>query len=136
EAACERALTASASERESRFTRMRDVLSKTSWEATAQAMSLLLDKAAAPKVAPTPAPPMVAPAVSTGATPPVVVIGAGPTGLSAAYHLGPNSLLLERNGRVGGWCRSIQKDGFTFDFAGHIMFSNDPYVHEMYELLL
>jgi len=24
----------------------------------------------------------------------------------------------------------------TFDWASHIMFSNDPYVHEMYQLLL
>ncbi|HKG33279.1 MAG TPA: FAD-dependent oxidoreductase [Gemmatimonadales bacterium] len=68
--------------------------------------------------------------------PPVVVIGAGPTGLSAAYHLGRNSILLEQADRVGGWCRSIEDNGFTFDMAGHIMFSNDPYVHEMYQLLL
>ena len=67
---------------------------------------------------------------------PVVVIGAGPTGLSAAYHLGEDALLLEQNDRVGGWCRSIEDGGFTFDYAGHIMFSNDPYVHELYEMLL
>src|SRR3954470_2126901 len=67
---------------------------------------------------------------------PVVVIGAGPTGLSAAYHLGQDSILLEQADRVGGWCRSIEDNGFTFDMAGHIMFSNDPYVHEMYQLLL
>ncbi len=66
----------------------------------------------------------------------IVVIGAGPTGLSAAYHLGQDALLLEQHERIGGWCRSIVDDGFTFDFAGHIMFSNDPYVHRMYELLL
>jgi UDP-galactopyranose mutase len=64
------------------------------------------------------------------------VIGAGPTGLSAAYHLGEDALLLEQNDQIGGWCRSLQLDGFTFDFAGHIMFSNDPYVHEMYKTLL
>ncbi|MEX0712942.1 MAG: FAD-dependent oxidoreductase, partial [Pirellulales bacterium] len=28
------------------------------------------------------------------------------------------------------------ENGFTFDFAGHIMFSNDLYVHELYKLLL
>jgi UDP-galactopyranose mutase len=67
---------------------------------------------------------------------PVVVLGAGPTGLSAAYHLGADSLLLEREDRVGGCCRSIVSDGFTFDLAGHIMFSNDPYVHDLYLLLL
>jgi UDP-galactopyranose mutase len=67
---------------------------------------------------------------------PVVVIGAGPTGLSAAYHLGQDAVLLEQADRVGGWCRSIEDNGFTFDMAGHIMFSNDPYVHEMYRMLL
>jgi protoporphyrinogen oxidase/glycosyltransferase involved in cell wall biosynthesis len=65
-----------------------------------------------------------------------VIVGGGPTGLSAAYHLGPDALLLERNDSVGGWCRSIEDHGFTFDHAGHIMFSNDPYVLKMYELLL
>src|SRR4051794_21605367 len=67
---------------------------------------------------------------------PGVVIGAGPTGLSAAYHLGRDAILLEQADRVGGWCRSIEDNGFTFDMAGHIMFSNDPYVHELYQLLL
>src|SRR5262249_28520535 len=57
-------------------------------------------------------------------------------GLSAAYHLGQDALLLEQNDTVGGWCRSIDVNGFTFDYAGHIMFSKDPYVHEMYKLLL
>ena len=68
--------------------------------------------------------------------PPVVVVGAGPAGLSAAWHLGEEALLIERNDQVGGWCRSIVADGFTFDWAGHILFSNDPYVHAMYEMLL
>jgi UDP-galactopyranose mutase len=67
---------------------------------------------------------------------PIVVVGAGPTGLSAAYHLGQDAVLLEQADRVGGWCRSVEDGGFTFDMAGHIMFSNDPYVHEMYQMLL
>ena len=71
-----------------------------------------------------------------GGTAHTVIVGAGPTGLSAAYHLGERSLLLEQNSTVGGWCRSIQEGGFTFDYAGHIMFSRDDYVHELYKLLL
>ena len=65
-----------------------------------------------------------------------IILGAGPTGLSAAYHLGEDCLLLEKQSTIGGWCRSIVDHGFTFDYAGHIMFSNDPYVLELYELLL
>ena len=65
-----------------------------------------------------------------------IVVGAGPTGLSAAYHAGANTLLLDKNAQVGGWCRSIYERGFTFDYAGHIMFSNDPYVAQLYQTLL
>ncbi|HEY3423717.1 MAG TPA: NAD(P)-binding protein [Negativicutes bacterium] len=65
-----------------------------------------------------------------------VIIGAGPTGLSAAYHLGEGSLLLEQHETLGGCCRSLKDKGFVFDYAGHVMFSNDPYVHRMYKLLL
>lgn len=65
-----------------------------------------------------------------------VIIGAGPTGLSAAYHLDKNALLIEQNDSVGGVCRSICDKGFTFDFAGHIIFSNDPYVQQLYHILL
>ncbi|CAN5473318.1 hypothetical protein BH11PSE11_BH11PSE11_21020 [soil metagenome] len=65
-----------------------------------------------------------------------LIVGGGPTGLSAAYHLGPDTVLLEKNQSVGGWCRSISDHGFTFDYAGHIMFSNDPYVQELYRVLL
>ena len=65
-----------------------------------------------------------------------IIIGAGPTGLSAAYHLDTPAVIIEQHATIGGWCRSIEENGFTFDYAGHIMFSNDPYVHEMYAQLL
>jgi UDP-galactopyranose mutase len=50
--------------------------------------------------------------------------------------LGRESLLVEQHDTVGGWCRSIEDKGFTFDHAGHIMFSTDPYVLALYERLL
>jgi protoporphyrinogen oxidase len=88
-------------------------------------------------------PPAIVNGTATGDTPSPpaalydnVVLGAGPTGLSAAYHLGAGTLLIERNSTVGGWCRSIEQGGYTFDYAGHIMFSNDPYVHVLYRKLL
>ena len=138
-AACEIALHASDKEQWSRISGMREVLSKTSWDATAESMEKQIDAAVrknknleegmfVPATAQT--------AATGGAMPSTVVIGAGPTGLSAAYHLGDDAILIEQNGRVGGWCRSIEDKGFTFDHAGHIMFSNDPYVHELYAMLL
>jgi len=132
-AACEQALASSKPERAERAAKMRHVLARTSWDSTVSAMVEEVEKATRRKALPMPAAPV--PRLQL-ATPPVVVVGAGPTGLSAAYHLGAQSLLLERNATVGGWCRSIQDRGFTFDHAGHIMFSKDDYVHQMYAMLL
>ena len=138
--ACERALNASEQERQSRVAGMREILSKTSWDATARGMEDLIAKAIR-KTSHLEDGMFVPATAATSQTKPkkkptTVVIGAGPTGLSAAYHLGRRRLLLEKESRVGGWCRSIEDKGFTFDFAGHIMFSNDAYVHDMYKMLL
>lgn len=134
--ACEQALAAGDDERAQRRALAGDVLRRTSWEETAKQMDEIVHCLA--DAIPTqhgltdgmPA----EPARSTHAS--AVILGAGPTGLSAAYHLGEKALLLEREHQVGGCCRSTQADGFTFDLAGHIMFSNDPYVHELYKMLL
>jgi UDP-galactopyranose mutase len=135
--ACERALSASGQEHRSRVERMRTVLQRTSWDSTAAAMSAMLDRAIANRRdREWRSDRQLAGHLKSRRTPPVVVVGAGPTGLSAAYHLGKDALLLEQNDVIGGWCRSMQVNGFTFDCAGHIMFTNDAYVKEMYQMLL
>ncbi|MDQ6676867.1 MAG: NAD(P)-binding protein, partial [Acidobacteriota bacterium] len=141
--ACEIALHASTTERVSRISGMRQVLSKTSWDRTARAMEEQIEKTIQKNrsledgvFVPATAAGGGNPAVRKPAASSTVVIGAGPTGLSAAYHLGEDAILIEQNSRVGGWCRSIEDKGFTFDYAGHIMFSNDPYVHDLYRMLL
>lgn len=58
---------------------------------------------------------------------PTIIIGAGLTGLSAAYHLREGYVLIERGDRVGGVCRSATLEGFTFDHAIHILYTRDPY---------
>ena len=61
----------------------------------------------------------------------IVIIGAGPTGLSAAYHLEKKGFhdyqLFEKEQVVGGLCRSVYQDGFTFDLTGHLLHVGDPY---------
>jgi UDP-galactopyranose mutase len=147
-AACDRALHADPEEKRQRIAGMRATLERTSWDLTVDGMRRLLEDTArardnasrrllgfnAQQAAPQPVAPQ--PAARDGGDYSAIIIGAGPTGLSAAYHLGKGSLLLEQHAQVGGWCRSLQDNGFTFDHAGHIMFSNDPYVHEMYRKLL
>lgn len=140
---CQRALTLSGHESASRVELMRRTVAGTSWDQTAASMSQLIEASAHVREEPVQTQPPIqekTPASTGVATSSreysTIIIGAGPTGLSAAYHLGEDSLLLEQNGTVGGWCRSLVVNGFTFDYAGHIMFSNDCYVHEMYNLLL
>ena len=60
----------------------------------------------------------------------IIIIGAGLTGLSAAYHLEQagyhNFEIFEKETSPGGLCRSIYQDGFTFDYTGHLLHVSDP----------
>jgi len=149
--ACEWALNAPSDERQLRSELAQQVLARTSWDRTALEMNRLMEAAVHARKAKLASSPSLDEKTVPGERSkpghpmsdfqadlrhPTIVIGAGPTGLSAGYHLGEDSLIFESNATVGGWCRSVVKDGFTFDFAGHIMFSNDPYVQELYQLLL
>lgn len=53
------------------------------------------------------------------------ILGGGISGLSLAHLYDGTSEILEKEARLGGHCRSHQKDGFTFDEGGHILFSRD-----------
>ena len=141
--ACEAALMPTSTEQSQQALKMREMILGTSWNATAQEMCDVMESEIAKKNALSDASrPQAdvayrgAPELSQIQNKRYVVIGAGPTGLSAAYHLDEKTLLLDKNPTVGGWCRSIQDNGFTFDHAGHIMFSNDAYVLELYKTLL
>lgn len=61
----------------------------------------------------------------------IVILGAGLTGLSAAYHLEKKGFfdykIFEKEPHIGGLCRSVQQDGFTFDYTGHLLHVSDPY---------
>ncbi len=147
-AACEAALAMTQEKRASMLAAMRSIVAATSWDVTASTMHGLLESTAPRRDASRFGGAAAAGAVTgtakvnplrsqSGAQKvPTLIIGAGPTGLSAAYHLGEEAVLLDKNATVGGWCRSIHDHGFTFDHAGHIMFSNDPYVLSLYEMLL
>ena len=84
-------------------------LAHTSWDTTAARMDELIAEAVDQR--PLRAKPVHGPPEATPAD------GAARTdrhrrrarpGLSAAYHLGEDALLIEQNDRVGGWCRSIE----------------------------
>ena len=62
---------------------------------------------------------------------PTIILGAGLAGLSAAYHTKGPYRIFERENRVGGLCRTESHDGFTFDYAIHILYSSDPYATDL-----
>ncbi|HDL52383.1 MAG TPA: FAD-dependent oxidoreductase, partial [Proteobacteria bacterium] len=65
---------------------------------------------------------------------PVVIIGAGLAGLSAARALrraDVEVLVLERENRVGGLCRTETVDGFAFDYTGHLLHLREGRVRDM-----
>lgn len=70
----------------------------------------------------------------------IVIIGAGLTGISAAYHLEQKGFydyaIFERDAAIGGLCGTVQQDGFTFDYTGHYLHASDPYFKSMIETLV
>lgn len=55
-----------------------------------------------------------------------VIIGAGLSGLSCAYHLKKDWLILEKNQKVGGLASSDTIKGFVFDKTGHLLHLHTP----------
>jgi protoporphyrinogen oxidase len=53
----------------------------------------------------------------------VLIVGGGLTGLSAARALQGKTgyLLAEKEGGLGGLAASVRKNGFTFDYSGHLL---------------
>lgn len=70
----------------------------------------------------------------------IVIIGGGLTGLSTAYHLEQRGFtdyqLYEKEATIGGLCRSIKQDGFTFDFTGHLLHTSDPYFKNLLDQIV
>ncbi len=76
-----------------------------------------------------------------GADSRIVIIGAGPTGLGAAYRLRElghqNFLMLEASDHVGGLASSeTNSNGFTYDIGGHVLFSHYKYFDALFDTLM
>lgn len=71
----------------------------------------------------------------------IVILGGGPCGLGAAWRLNELNhddwMLYERSGRWGGLAASYQdRDGFWWDFGGHVLFSHYRYFDRLMDTLL
>jgi len=71
----------------------------------------------------------------------ILILGAGPTGLGAAYRLNAigndDWLLFEAAGGAGGLAGSVVDScGFTWDFGGHVVFSHYDYFDRVLDEVL
>ena len=53
-----------------------------------------------------------------------LIIGAGISGLTFANYIKDNYLIIEKENEVGGYCRTIKKGDFIWDYAGHFFHFN------------
>jgi protoporphyrinogen oxidase len=63
-----------------------------------------------------------------------LIVGAGVTGLATAAALSGRSdddyLVIEADRAVGGWCKTVKKDGFTWDYSGHFFHFKHPEIEQ------
>src|SRR4051795_1046037 len=59
-----------------------------------------------------------------------LIIGAGVTGLATAAALSDagdqDYLVLDSDREIGGWCKTVKKDGFVWDYSGHFFHFKHP----------
>lgn len=59
-----------------------------------------------------------------------LIVGAGVTGLATAAALGERGdldyLVLEGDAEIGGYCKTIKKEGFVWDYSGHFFHFKHP----------
>jgi len=56
-----------------------------------------------------------------------LIVGAGITGLATAAALaGDDYLVLEADREIGGYCKTIRKEGFVWDYSGHFFHFKHP----------
>jgi protoporphyrinogen oxidase len=56
-----------------------------------------------------------------------LIIGAGISGLSFAnFTANPDYLIVEAQPEVGGYCRTVRRDGFVWDYSGHFFHFRHP----------
>ena len=60
-----------------------------------------------------------------------IIIGAGISGLSYAAFCGHDDyLILEQSDRIGGYCKTTERNGFVWDYSGHFFHFKDKDIEE------
>lgn len=60
-----------------------------------------------------------------------LIVGAGISGLACADRLGDRDyLVVEAEGEMGGYCRTVKRDGFVWDYSGHFFHFRHPEIEK------
>jgi protoporphyrinogen oxidase len=60
-----------------------------------------------------------------------LIVGAGISGLATAAFLGHDDcLILEADDAIGGYCKTVHRDGFVWDYSGHFFHFKHPEIEE------
>ena len=66
-----------------------------------------------------------------------LIIGAGVSGLAFASKIvNQDYMIIEKEEEIGGYCRTIKKEGFVWDYAGHFFHFSHPEIKEQFSELL
>lgn len=63
-----------------------------------------------------------------------LIVGAGITGLATAAALGERGdsdyLVIDGDSEIGGYCKTVKKDGFVWDYSGHFFHFKRPEIEQ------
>jgi protoporphyrinogen oxidase len=63
-----------------------------------------------------------------------LIVGAGITGLATAAALSARGIddyvVIEASSEIGGWCKTVRKDGFVWDYSGHFFHFKHPEIEQ------
>ena len=55
-----------------------------------------------------------------------LIVGAGVSGISYANFTKNDFVILEKELEIGGYCRTIKRNGYVWDYSGHFFHFRDP----------
>jgi protoporphyrinogen oxidase len=59
-----------------------------------------------------------------------LIVGAGISGLATAAALGTDYLILEADTEIGGYCKTVKRSGFVWDYSGHFFHFKRPDIEQ------
>ena len=60
-----------------------------------------------------------------------LIIGAGVSGIAYANYTNHPCEIIEKESEIGGYCRTIKRNGFVWDYSGHFFHFRHPEIKKL-----